>query len=97
MINLRFSITNPWWDRFENIKCWAGGTPFKHKFWEVQIMKSDDIVAFDLRTTTQTDHAGIDLWVGLLGYSINAQLYDNRHWNFKENRWMVYTEDEGYH
>lgn len=97
MINLRLSITNPWTARFENINCWMGSTPLKHKFWEVQIMKTDDIVSFDLRVTTRQDHAGAELWLGLLGYSINLHVYDNRHWNHDEARWMVYTEEDGLH
>ncbi len=90
MINLRFSVENPWWDRFENIYAAHGATLFKHKFWEVQVMKSDDIIAVDLRITTRQDHAGIDLWLGLLGYAINLQIYDHRHWNHEEKRWEIY-------
>jgi len=90
MINIRYSLENPWWNRFANIKSWAGKTPFKNKFWEVQVMRSDDIVAFDLRITTRTDHAGVDLWLGLLGYAVNLQFYDNRHWNTETNDWNVY-------
>lgn len=90
MINIRFSLENPWWDRFDNIKCWAGKTPFKNKFWEVQVMRSDDVIALDLRITTRTDHAGVDLWLGLLGYSVNLQFYDNRHWDTETNGWTKY-------
>lgn len=97
MINFRFSLENPWWDRFEILFWKAGGTPFKHKFWELQAMKTDDLIAVDLRITSRCDHAGIDLWLGLLGYSINFNLYDNRHWNTKEGRWVVYTEEDGNH
>jgi hypothetical protein len=95
MINLKLSLTIPWWDRFENIYCCAGKTPIKHKFWEVQVLKSDDIATVDLRITTRCDHAGIDLWVGAFGYSVNLTLYDNRHWNHEENRYYVYHEDVG--
>lgn len=97
MFNLKFNLTNPWWDRFETVYWTAGGTPFEHKFYEVQVMKSDDIVAFDLRVTTRCDHAGIDLWLGLFGYSINLNFYDNRHWNSQEGRWVIYTEEQGEH
>ncbi len=97
MINLRLSLTNPWWNRFETVYFRANNTPFKHKFYELQVMKSDDIVSFDLRITTRCDHAGIDLWLGLFGYSINLNFYDNRHWNSKEGRWMFYTEENGNH
>jgi hypothetical protein len=90
MINLKFLITNPWWDRFENVYAVAGQTPIKNKFWEFQIIKSDDILSFDLRITHRTDHAGVDLWVGLLGYSMNLNLYDNRHWDIETNTWVKY-------
>lgn len=84
MINLKASLINPWWNRFETVYSRAGTTPLKHKFWEAQIIKSDDIVSFDLRITTRCDHAGIDLWLGLFGYSVNLNIYDNRHWNTEE-------------
>jgi hypothetical protein len=90
MINIRFSLENPWWDRFDNIWCGHGKTPFKHKFWEIQVMKSDDIVAIDLRISTRTDHAGLDLWIGFLGYAINLNFYDHRHWNAEKNQWEIY-------
>ena len=90
MINLKFTIENPWWNRFANIKSWSGKTPFENKYWEAQVMESDDIVAFDLRITTRTDHAGADLWLGLLGYAVNFKFYDNRHWDYKTKNWNVY-------
>jgi hypothetical protein len=82
MINIKFEIVNVWVDRFESIFSDTGGTPFEHKFWEIQAIKTNDIVSLDFRITTRCDHAGIDLWIGLLGYSINFTFYDNRHWNY---------------
>ena len=90
MINLRFSLTNPWWNRFENVYSNAGKAPFENKFWEVQLLKSDDIVSLDLRITTRCDHAGVDMWLGLFGYSVNLNFYDNRHWNSEKGAWEVY-------
>lgn len=90
VINLRLSLTNPWWDRFANIRIWSGKTPWKTKFWEVQVMKSDDIVAFDFRLSAMTDHAGLDLWLGLLGYAVNLQFYDSRHWDSDRGDWVIY-------
>jgi hypothetical protein len=88
MINLSLGISIPWWNRFENIWATSGHTPFKNKFWEAQVMKSDDVVSIDLRVTTRTDHAGVDLWLGLLGYSVNLKFYDNRHWDHKLGVWQ---------
>jgi len=35
--------------------------------------------------------------IGLLGYSLNFNFYDNRHWNTTEGRWMRYNEELGEH
>lgn len=90
MITLKFEILNPFIDRFENVWARVGSTPMEHKWWEAQVMKTNDLVSLDFRFTTQTDHSGIDLWLGLLGYSINFKIYDNRHWDYEKKRWCVY-------
>lgn len=92
MINVRLSLENPWWDRFDNVYATSGKTPFKNKFWEFQTMRSDDIVALDLRITARTDHAGVDLWLGLLGYAVNLKFYDNRHWDSEAGKYTVYDK-----
>ena len=74
MINLRFSITNPWSDKFENLFSRAGKTPFKHKFWEFQFMRTDEIACVDVRYTIRQDHSGLDLWFGLFSYSVNFKI-----------------------
>jgi hypothetical protein len=84
MIVITFAIQNPFfksWKSFKNIRCWHGATPFKNKFWEVEILKSGEIVMFDLTVRTQCDHAGTTLGLGLFNYTINLTLYDNRHWD----------------
>jgi hypothetical protein len=92
MINLKFSVTNPWWNRFDSLYSTSGSTPFKNKFWEIQTLKSDDILTFDLRVTTRQDHAGIDLWLGFFGYAVNLQFYDNRHWDSEVGDWQAYSK-----
>ena len=96
MIYFNANIRNPKWsERFENIKVWAGDTFWKNKFWEVQIIKNDNLLRFEFEFTTQQDHAGINLELGLFGYEIHFTFYDNRHWNYEENRWMIYDEEKG--
>lgn len=90
MINFRLSITNPWSDKFENLYCRAGSTPFKHKFWEFQIMRTDEIVCVDIRYTVKQDHAGLDIWLALFSYAVNFKIYDNRHWNYEKGCWEKY-------
>ena len=92
MIDLKFSVTNPWWERFDSLYSTSGSTPFKNKFWEIQVMKSDDIATVDLRITTRQSHAGMDLWLGIFGYAVNLQFYDSRHWDYELKDWQVYSE-----
>ena len=98
MIYFNINIRNPrWWDRFELINCWMGETPIKHKFWELQILKCPELLRFEFELTTQQDHAGMNIELALLGYHIGFTIYDNRHWNHYEHRWMIYTEEKGLH
>ena len=98
MIYFNINIRNPrWWDRFELINCWMGATPIPNKFWELQILKGPELLRFEFEVTTQQDHAGMNIELALLGYHIGFTVYDNRHWNHEEHRWMIYTEEEGLH
>lgn len=98
MIYLNFNIRNPgWYDRFKNIWWKTGATPWKNKFWEIQIIKNDNLLRFEFQFTVRQDHAGLNLELGLVGYEIHFTFYDNRHWNHEESRWMFYTEEEGLH
>lgn len=91
MFNFCVNIRHPnWHERFENIACHAGDTFLEHKFWEVQVIKNDNLLRFEFDFTTQTDHAGINLELGLLGYEIHFTFYDNRHWNSETKSWQVY-------
>ena len=93
MIVITFAIQNPYfqsWKSFKNIRNWHGSTPFKNKYWEFEVMKSGEIVMFDLTVRIRCDHAGTTLGLGLFGYSINMTLYDNRHWDHKTNTWQAH-------
>ena len=94
MIYFNFNIRRPgWWNRFASIKHWHGSTPVEHKYWEVQIIKNDNLFRIEFGWTVKEDHAGVNLELGLLGYEIHATIYDNRHWNTDENRWMTYDNN----
>lgn len=97
MINLSFNIRNPFSDRWNCIKSWAGTTPFKNKFWEAQVDKTADIIGFEFRLTFRQDHAGLFLSFSLFGHDVIFNFYDNRHWNYEEGRWMIYNEEKGLH
>jgi hypothetical protein len=92
MIVITFAIQNPYfqsWKSFKNIRNWHGSTPFKNKYWEFELLKNGCIVEFDFTVRTRCDHAGTTLGLGLFGYSINATLYDNRHWDHKTDTWST--------
>lgn len=89
MIYFNINIRNPnWWSRFDSIKCWAGSTPAKHKFWEVQIMKGPELFRIEFEWTIRQDHAGVNLELGLLGYCVTFGLHDSRHWDTEINDWV---------
>ena len=91
MINITFKIRSPFGERFDNLFDTSGGTPFKNKYWEFQIMKTSDVVAFDFSVTQRRDHAGIYFEVGLFGYNAAFNFYDCRHWNHETNDWETYN------
>lgn len=90
MISLQINIRVPGSDRFKNIGCWHGITFFKHKFWELQIYQSADILDLFFRFTRKQDHAGIHLGLGLVGFNAEFQIYDHRHWNKDTSDWEKY-------
>jgi hypothetical protein len=87
MINLNFTIRNPWSNRFDNIRCWHGSTPFANKYWEIQLYKSTDVIDFSFHLTHRQSHAGLRLELGLFGYNADFNFYDNRHWDYETQSW----------
>jgi hypothetical protein len=88
MIYINLTIRNPWSERFEHVRAWAGQLSF-NKAWEIEIYRSDTIAEFETKITVREDHAGIMLGLGLFSYTLRAQLYDTRHWNYAEKRWVA--------
>jgi hypothetical protein len=97
MISFNFNLRNPWSKEFKNLWWKAYDTPFKNKFVDLEIYKDSSIIALNLSWTIRQSHAGLDIELGLFGYNIHFNFYDNRHWNIKEGRWMIYTEELGDH
>ena len=89
MISFSFNIRVPGSNRFNNIKCWHGSTPFRNKFWELQIYKGADIVDFFVDVTARQSHSGMRLCLGLFGVTVEFAIYDSRHWS--EGKWHSQT------
>jgi len=98
ILNIRIELTNPFdrWDYFNNLGC-ISGRLFKHKAWELEhSYYSPMLVDADIRWTRQTDHAGLEFGIGILGYGVNFRIYDTRHWNSETKEWQIYPSDRFY-
>ena len=51
------------------------------------------LLHFDFNIRWKTDHAGVSLWLGLLGFDVGLHFHDTRHWDYENNQWEVYEED----
>jgi len=97
MINLNFSIRNPWSQKFKNLGFVIYDSIFKHKYIEIELYKDSSIICFNFSWTIRQSHAGVDIELGLFGYCVHYNFYDNRHWNYEAGRYYEYNEEEGMH
>ncbi len=83
MIKIRFEIQNPWSrNRFKNLGS-INGHITKNKHWELEHTLYDGLLLdFNFEITTNRDHAGLDLVIGVMTYSIHFSIYDVRHWDY---------------
>jgi hypothetical protein len=94
MINLRFQIDSPCtWDYFKNLGCLHGSFT-KNKHWELEHnYYSGSLVDCEFQINRQSDHAGLTVTIGLLGYGISFRIYDHRHWDYETNNWKDYNNE----
>lgn len=96
MIELSFNFS-PLTREFKNFWNKSYDTPFKHKFVELDVHTTESLIGFNFLWTRFRDHAGVDIQLSLFGVCAHFNFYDIRHWNSKEGRWMIYTEENGSH
>jgi hypothetical protein len=89
MIYINFTIRNPWSDQFEHVYAKSGKLT-KYKAWEFESYRSDTVAEFETRITIREDHAGVMLSFGLLSWTVRAQIYDTRHWDYEAKQWAKY-------
>jgi hypothetical protein len=81
MLNLRFSIENPWASgEFKSLYVYHKKLS-TYKCIEVQVMRYRKIFAeaeLSIRPKTR-DHHGVSAVLGIFGYSISVDIYDVRH------------------
>jgi hypothetical protein len=83
---------NPWSDCFEPVWSW-GKAVSKYKAVEVEVYRSNTVAEFEARLRFREDHAGLIIGLGFLSYTLRAQFYDTRHWNYEKKAWEVYEEN----
>lgn len=93
MISWAFNIMNPWSTRFRSLATWSGSTPLAHKFWELEIIADHCVITAELFLRHRVDHAGLRLALGLFGYAVHLEIYDNRHWDYKQGCWETYNNE----
>ena len=91
MINLNFTISNPWSSRWEIL--WNKSKFIsKNKAVEFNGYRTNHIIRIDFNFRPAGDHAGVRLMLGLLGYDVELHFYDTRHWDYETNTWEIYNE-----
>jgi len=90
MIDLSFTISNPWSKTWRPLWSRSYNTPFKNKHIEIETMRDNTIASFEFKITANQSHAGLYLGLSLLGHRINFTFYDSRHWVYMHNRWEIY-------
>lgn len=98
MISFSFAITNPFAKNSEqkDYLCWEPRVT-KHRALCVQVSRFSRYHLFKLHLDLSwrgCDHAGPELELGVLGYTLLVQFYDTRHWNHDAGRWMTDAEAE---
>jgi hypothetical protein len=68
----------------------SGRTPFKYKFWELEIYLDPTLIHLEVDYTTNQDHAGLRLNFGLLFLTLEFHFHDSRHWDYETNSWEVH-------
>jgi hypothetical protein len=92
MIRCAFSLSWPWTDRFKSLGSISGQLT-QYKCWELEHYYHSRILAeFKFSITSRTDHAGLRVTAGLIGYNISATIYDSRHWDHNSNTWEIYGD-----
>jgi hypothetical protein len=96
MISLNFNLRNPYSQTFKNLwnHMWY---ICENKYAELEVYRDSSLVAVNFNWTIRQSHAGLDVELGLFGYCIHFNIYDNRHWNYTEGRWYKYDEENGNH
>jgi hypothetical protein len=89
MIYLGIAIRSPftsvtfrnYWSR------WWRVPGLKHKNFELEFVRTENLVHLSFDINPWHDHGGFSLMFGLLHHEINCNFYDTRHWDRDHHSW----------
>jgi hypothetical protein len=87
MIYYSFRIKNPYSDRLQHAVT-KQGVVTQNKAWEFNVYRTATVFALGLELSMRRDHAGLRLEIGLLGYDVEFQIYDVRHWDYRQKEYV---------
>jgi hypothetical protein len=61
------------------------------EFLNLKIQNTACWVEFHIGLSTQRDHAGFEINTSIFGFWARFQIYDNRHWDHENKKWMDYV------
>jgi hypothetical protein len=80
MIDINIDIVNPWSSQYKLARSFTGPLT-KHKFWELQFMKTNSWLCLKFSWTVDRDHAGLNIELALMTLALAFTVYDHRHWD----------------
>ena len=86
MINFIFEIVNPFSNKFSGLFIKRGRLT-QVKSWELNAYRTNTIFLIGLNFTIKRDHAGGKVRLGAMGFEVEFQIYDARHWDHQLNQW----------
>ena len=89
MINLNFTISNPWSSRWDIL--WSNRKLIgKNKAVEFNGYRTNHIIKVDFNFKPAGDHGGARIMLGVFGFDVELHFYDTRHWDYTTNTWEYY-------
>ena len=90
MIYFNFYLLNPWKKGLTYKKLFSNLTKVtENKSLYIELLQTHStLIGFcvDIHPV-KSSHAGFDVNFALFGYSLQIEFFDERHWNFNEDRW----------
>lgn len=94
-MRISFDLDLGLWGTWEPIVDWVVLISKNKTFsYECEWVGILSLISFSFTWRWRQDHAGVDLQFTLLGLSHTVQFYDNRHWDYETNNWVVYDVKE---